>query len=270
VDPLGRLHIVTDTRPGRDPLTVVRAALSVGAPVVQVRVEDGATDREAYDLTVRVAAMCAEYGATCLVNDRLHVALAAGAAGGHVGADDLPVAAARRVLGPAAVLGATARSPQAALDAVAAGASYLGVGPAYATTTKPGLPAAIGPAGVGAVAAAVTVPVIAIGGITAARVPELVAAGAYGVAVVGAVSAAADPARATAALLAALPPPASPGADHEAGALPLADHELGGPLKRADHELGAPARVDHEISRAKGPIRRDLPHDQPRVAGSGR
>jgi thiamine-phosphate pyrophosphorylase len=201
VDPLGRLHIITDTRPGRDSIAVVRAALSGGAPVVQVRVEDIASDREAYDLTVRVVALCAEYGATCLVNDRLHVALAASAAGGHVGADDLPVEAARRVLGPAAVLGATVRSPGAALDAVAAGASYLGVGPAYATVTKSGLPPPIGPAGIAAVAAAVDVPVIAIGGVSAACVPELLAAGASGVAVVGAVSAAADPARATAELL---------------------------------------------------------------------
>ncbi|RQX11003.1 thiamine phosphate synthase, partial [Micromonospora ureilytica] len=96
---LGRLHLITDTRPGRDPLAVVRAALTVAHAelVVQVRVEDSATDREAYDLTRRVLALCALYGATCLVNDRLHVALAVGAAGGHVGADDLPVAAARRV-----------------------------------------------------------------------------------------------------------------------------------------------------------------------------
>ncbi len=204
MDPLGRLHIITDGGPGRDPLTVVRAALSAGAPVVQVRVADAATDREAYELTVRVAALCAEYEATCLVNDRLHVALAAGADGGHVGADDLPVEAARRVLGPAAILGATARSPGDGSAAVAAGASYLGVGPAYATATKDGLPPPIGPAGIAAVVATVDVPVIAIGGITAERIPDLMAAGAYGVAVVGTVSAAADPARATAGLLNAL------------------------------------------------------------------
>ncbi|MEU4566734.1 thiamine phosphate synthase [Micromonospora sp. NPDC023956] len=203
---LGRLHLVTDTRPGRDPLTVVRAALGVAGPdlVVQVRVEDSATDREAYDLTCRILDLCAPVGATCLVNDRLHVALAAGAAGGHVGADDLPVDAARRVLGPDAVLGATARDPVAAARAVAAGAGYLGVGPCHATTTKKGLPAPIGPDGVRAVAGAVPVPVIAIGGVTAAAVPVLRAAGAYGVAVVGALSAAADPARATADLLGAL------------------------------------------------------------------
>ncbi|MEU8409617.1 thiamine phosphate synthase [Micromonospora sp. NPDC048842] len=203
---LGRLHLITDTREGRDPLAVVRAALTVAHAdlVVQVRVEDSATDREAYDLTRRVLALCASYGATCLVNDRLHVALAVGAAGGHVGADDLPVAAARRVLGPTGVLGATARAPGPAREAVASGASYLGVGPCHTTSTKTGLPDPIGPAGVRAVVDAVDVPVIAIGGVTAARVAALRAAGAYGVAVVGAVSAAADPALATAELIEAL------------------------------------------------------------------
>lgn len=203
---LGRLHLITDTRTGRDPIATVRAALAVAGPelVVQVRVCDNATDREAYDLALRVVALCAQAGATCLVNDRLHVALAAHAAGGHVGALDLPVGAARRVLGPTALLGATARAPDRALDAVTAGASYLGVGPCYATTTKDGLPEPIGPAGVARVVAAVGVPVIAIGGVTATRVPDLLAAGAYGVAVVGAICAAADPARATAELLGAL------------------------------------------------------------------
>ncbi|GAB3798390.1 thiamine phosphate synthase [Micromonospora zhanjiangensis] len=203
---LGRLHLVTDTRPGRDPLAVARAALGVAGRelVVQVRVEDSATDREAYELAGRMVELCASAGATCLVNDRLHVALAVGAAGAHVGADDLPVDAARRVLGPAAVLGATARAPGTARAAVAAGADYLGVGPCHATGTKAGLPPPIGPAGVTAVADAVPVPVVAIGGVTADRVAGLRGAGAYGVAVVAALADAADPARATAELLAAL------------------------------------------------------------------
>ncbi|MGV9762873.1 thiamine phosphate synthase [Micromonospora tulbaghiae] len=203
---LGRLHLITDTRPGRDPLAVLRAALPVAGAelVVQVRVEDDATDREAYELACRVTEACRPYGARCLVNDRLHVALAVDAAGGHVGADDLPVAAARRVLGPEAVLGATAREPVGARAAVDAGATYLGVGPCHVTTTKSGLPDPIGPDGVRAVAEAVRVPVVAIGGVTAASVPALRAAGAYGVAVVGALSLAADPAHATAELLRAL------------------------------------------------------------------
>ncbi|MEW2440685.1 thiamine phosphate synthase [Micromonospora marina] len=203
---LGRLHLITDTRPRRDPLAVLRAALPVAGAelVVQVRVEDDATDREAYELARRVTEACRPYGALCLVNDRLHVALAVDAAGGHVGADDLPVAAARRVLGPDAVVGATAREPVSARAAVDAGASYLGVGPCHVTATKSGLPDPIGPEGVRAVAEAVGVPVIAIGGVTAASVPALRAAGADGVAVVGALSLAADPAHATAELLRAL------------------------------------------------------------------
>ncbi len=206
--PLGRLHLITDARPGRDALAVVRAALSVarpGAAAVQVRIEDRVTDREAYDLAARIAALCAQHGSICLVNDRLHIALAVGAAGGHVGAQDLPVDAARRVLGSAAVLGATVREPVSARAAVAAGASYLGVGPAFPTSTKDGLTAPLGPSGIAAVAAALPrFPIIAVGGVTAARVPDLLAAGAYGVAVVGALAAAADPARAAAELLLAL------------------------------------------------------------------
>ncbi|GAB7048684.1 hypothetical protein JCM9534A_38100 [Catenuloplanes indicus JCM 9534] len=210
---LGRLHLITDARPGRDPVGTVRAALAAhaaagdavraatGPLVVQVRVEDDATDLDAYQLAVRVRELCAAAGATCLINDRLHVALAVGADGGHVGALDLPVAAARRVLGPGAILGATARTSGVGRAAIAGGASYLGVGPCYATSTKDGLPSPLGPAGLAAVTGAVPVPVVAIAGVTAARVAELLAAGAHGVAVVGAVSGAADPGRAVSELL---------------------------------------------------------------------
>lgn len=202
-DVVGRLHVVTDARGGRAALDAVRAALVAGAPVVQVRAKGG-TDRERYAFAREVVVLCRAAGARCLVNDRVDIALAAGADGTHVGADDLPVAAVRRIAGPGHVVGGTARDPQQAAALVAAGADYLGVGPAFATSTKDGLPDPIGPAGVAAVAAAVAVPVVAIGGVTAARVPELLAAGAHGVAVVSAVSGAPDPAAATRALLAAL------------------------------------------------------------------
>jgi thiamine-phosphate pyrophosphorylase len=202
---IGRLHVITDCRAGRDPLPAIRGALAAGAPVVQVRAKE-LTDRELYTLALQVREACDETGATCVVDDRPDVALAVGAAGTHLGATDLPLAAARRVVGADHLLGGTAREPASAQALVADGASYLGVGPAYATTTKDDLPAAIGPAGIGAVAAAVDVPVIAIGGITVDRVPELMAAGAWGVAVVTAVSEAADPVAATAELLRAVGP----------------------------------------------------------------
>ncbi|GAB4049072.1 thiamine phosphate synthase [Catellatospora paridis] len=204
---LGRLHLITDGRPGRDPVALVRAALRVATPdlVIQFRPADDWTDRLAYELANQIVALCRPAGVPVLVNDRLHVALATGAAGGHVGADDLPVSAARRLLGPAAVLGATSRLPATALRAVGDGADYLGVGPCYATSSKDGLPVSIGPEGLRAVARQCAgTPIIAIGGITAARVPELRAAGAHGVAVIGAVSDAADPSYAVAELLAAV------------------------------------------------------------------
>jgi thiamine-phosphate pyrophosphorylase len=199
------LHLITGARPIPTVVAAVHAATALGAAdrlAVQVRVEDHVTDRDAYALVLAVLEICRPAGVLCLVNDRLHVAVAAGADGGHVGADDLPIAAARRVLGDFAVLGATCRD--AAGARAAAGASYLGVGPAFPTSTKSGLPDPLGPAGVGLVARAVDLPVVAIGGVSVERVPILRAAGAYGVAVVGAIGGAADPGRATEELLKAV------------------------------------------------------------------
>ncbi len=194
---IGRLHVITDR------LSVACAALDAGAPVVQLR-DKHCSDRELFDVVRRVVAHAGAVGGRVIVDDRVHVAVAAKADGAHVGADDLPVAAARRVLGHGAVLGGTARDPETAIAQQAAGASYVGVGPVYPTSSKDGLPAPLGPAGLSRVAAAVDVPVIAISGVTAARVPELVEAGAYGVAVISAVASASDPAVAVTELLDAI------------------------------------------------------------------
>jgi thiamine-phosphate pyrophosphorylase len=204
--------VITDARRASRPLTVVAAAVAAarrlgvsGRLAIQVRVEDDVSDRDAYDLAGAVLEICRPHRVLCLVNDRLHVALAVGADGGHVGAADLPVAAARKVLGPAGVLGVTCRDPVVARSARRAGASYLGVGPAFATTTKSGLPDPLGPRAIARIAAAVPdTPVVAIGGVTAANAASLLAAGAVAVAVVGAVANAADPAAATEGLLKAV------------------------------------------------------------------
>jgi len=200
---LGRLHVITDTRPGRDPLGVVTAALGAGAPVIQLRAKE-LPDQEAYELGSRVAGECAARAACFIVNDRVDLALAVGADGVHVGAEDLPVPVVRDLIGDRRVLGATARDPETARRHEAAGATYLGVGPAYSTSSKDGLPAPLGPEGIERIASAVSIPVIAVAGVTASRVPELLAAGAYGVAVVSAVSDAADSRAATEELLSAL------------------------------------------------------------------
>jgi thiamine-phosphate pyrophosphorylase len=201
---LPRLHVITDTRETFAPLAAVEAALAAGAKLVQVRPEDHYTDRAAFDLATAIAALCDQYGALCLVNDRVHIAQAVGADGVHLGADDLPIDAARRILPAASIIGGTARDPESARAARRAGATYLGVGPVWGTTTKSGLPQPIGLEGLAAVCEAVDLPVIAIGGITAERAKRCREAGAHGVAVVGAVSGAADPRAATAELLAAV------------------------------------------------------------------
>ncbi|MPY91532.1 MAG: thiamine phosphate synthase [Acidimicrobiia bacterium] len=185
---------------GAEVVETTERALAAGAPLVQVRAKD-VTDRARYVCADQLSRACVASGALCLVNDRVDVALAVAAAGVHVGADDLPVALARRLLGDGALVGATCRDAEAARRAVDEGASYLGVGPAFSTTTKAGLPPPLGLGGIEAVASAVEVPVVAIAGVTAERVPRLLDAGAWGVAVVAAVFEADDPSAATAELL---------------------------------------------------------------------
>lgn len=197
------LHVLTrdDTR-----VDHVRAVVAAGAPLLQVRLK-AAGDREALERVRDVLDVTRPAGATCLVDDRVDVTVAADADGVHLGADDLPVSAARALVdgdGRHRLVGGTAREPATAIALAAEGADYLGVGPCYPTTSKTGLPTPGGPERIAAVAAAVDVPVIAIGGVTAARVPELLAAGAHGIAVIGAVWDADDPGSATTELLQAL------------------------------------------------------------------
>jgi thiamine-phosphate pyrophosphorylase len=187
-----RLHVITDS------LDVVRAVVGQGPVAIQIRVKESA--RLAYELTAAALPVCRAADAMCLVDDRVEVALAVGADGVHVGATDLPVSVARRLLGPTAVVGGTCRDVSGVREAAREGATYVGVGPAYATSTKDGLPPPLGPHFVSAVASAVPeIPVIAIGGITVARVAELTT---YGIAAVAAI--AADPVGATASFLKAL------------------------------------------------------------------
>lgn len=200
---LARLHLVTPAGGAGAVVAAVDQALRGGAPLIQLRAKGG-TDRARWSLAEVVSDRCRRAGARLVINDRADLARAVGADGVHVGDDDLPVAAVRRVVGPSDLVGATCRDPEAARQAEAEGASYLGVGPAYATTTKTGLPDPLGPEGVGRVAAAVRIPVIAVGGVTPTRVADLLDAGCHGVAVSAAVFAASDPQAATEELLAAL------------------------------------------------------------------
>jgi thiamine-phosphate diphosphorylase len=147
-----------------------------------------------------LVALAHKRGTRLIVNDRVDVALAAGADGVHLGPDDLPVTAARSIMGPRALIGFSAGTPEEARDAEKSGADYLGTGAIYATSSKPDAGAAIGVDGLVAVCRAIRLPVVAIGGIGQGRAAPCIAAGAAGVAVITAVTQAADVERAARAL----------------------------------------------------------------------
>jgi thiamine-phosphate pyrophosphorylase len=191
-----RLYLVCDDRPD----DFLRAALSGGVDLVQLRCK-AASDDAILAAAERFARLCAEHGALFILNDRPDLAARVGADGVHVGQDDLGVAAARELVGPERLVGLSTHTP--AQIGAAAGVDYIGVGPVHATPTKPGRPA-VGVELVRYASAHASVPFFAIGGITAANVAAVRAAGARRIAVVRAITEAGSPERAARELRAAI------------------------------------------------------------------
>ncbi len=193
-----RLYLCTPDRP--DLASFLAACIDGGVDVVQFR--DKHLEARALVARARVAAaVCADRGVPFVLNDRPDLALEAGADGVHVGQDDAPVEAARAIVGEERLVGRSTHSP-AQLDA-ATGVDYVAVGPIRATPTKPGRPA-VGLDPVRYAAAHARVPFFAIGGIDLETVRAARAAGASRIAVVRALSQAADPGDAASALRAAV------------------------------------------------------------------
>lgn len=180
--------------PDREPPRVeaiASAALRGGADVLQLR-HKGLHRGDLLTLARRLRPLATAAGALFIVNDHLDLALMSGADGVHLGPDDLTVASARRIAGDRLLVGASASAVPAALAAAAAGADYIGCGPAFATPLKPEK-GVIDPAGVAAVEAAVNLPVFAIGGIDESNVGELTALALRRACVIRAIADASDP-----------------------------------------------------------------------------
>jgi thiamine-phosphate pyrophosphorylase len=199
------VYLVTDQGLclGRELLEVICAAVAGGAGVVQLR-EKNLSTRAFVALAVAVKERLAPLCVPLLINDRLDVALAADADGVHVGQDDMPAGLARQLLGPDKLLGLSVHTPEEALTAEDADVDYLGVGPIFATKTKPDAKAPIGLAGLARIRAATGRPLVGIGGIGPENAAGVIRAGAAGVAVVSAICSAASPRDAAAALARAL------------------------------------------------------------------
>jgi thiamine-phosphate pyrophosphorylase len=195
---IGRLHVITDvaTQSRFTHEQLAEMACQGGAHVVQLR-DKSLDDAGFIRVAQRVAAICRSHDVTFIVNDRVTTARDARADGVHLGSDDSPIADARALLGPDAIVGASTGSPEAARDAQAAGADYLGFGHIFPTASKHKTTTAIGVELLAAVAHDSAVPVIAIGGIAESNAARVMASGAWGIAVIGAVCAADDPAAAT-------------------------------------------------------------------------
>lgn len=181
-----RLYVILDTSVIKGPLDdAVRQVIDGGATMIQLRYK-GINTLEFYRQASIVRSLVRD-PIRFIVNDRIDVARAVGADGVHLGTDDMPADIARRLLGHDAVIGASANTPDEALHAESCGASYLGVGTIFPTSSKKNIKRIIGTEGLKNIIERVHLPVVAIGGITLENIGPVMQTGAAGVAVISAV-----------------------------------------------------------------------------------
>lgn len=186
------IYLVTDDGclQGRALIDCVREALEGGVTLVQYRAKT-ASSAEMYNEALQLKALCDSFNVPLIINDRLDIAMAVGAAGVHLGQDDLPCAAARKLLGEDYIIGVSAHNPAEAKAALQSGADYLGCGAVFGTATKADVKK-LGTDGLAAICNAKGLPVVGIGGVTADNYREVRAAGADGAAIVSGILAQPD------------------------------------------------------------------------------
>ena len=186
------IYLVTDDGclQGRALIDCVREALEGGVTLVQYRAKT-ASSAEMYAEALQLKALCDSFNVPLIINDRLDIAMAVGAAGVHLGQDDLPCAAARKILGDDYLIGVSAHNPAEAKAALQSGADYLGCGAVFGTATKADVKK-LGTEALAAICKAKGLPVVGIGGVTADNYREVRAAGADGAAIVSGILAQPD------------------------------------------------------------------------------
>ena len=186
------IYLVTDDGclQGRALIDCVREALEGGVTLVQYRAKT-ASSAEMYAEALQLKALCDSFNVPLIINDRLDIAMAVVAAGVHLGQNDLPCAAARKILGEDYIIGVSAHNPAEAKAALQSGADYLGCGAVFGTATKADVQK-LGTDGLAAICKAKGLPVVGIGGVTADNYREVRAAGADGAAIVSGILAQPD------------------------------------------------------------------------------
>ncbi len=175
-------YAMIDPAGGHEPVALARTMLGAGASIMQLRLKNESA-REFLAAARQIARMCRERGAIFIVNDRVDIAILAEAGGVHLGQDDLPLEVARRLVGKQMLIGISTHDAGQAREAENGGADYIGFGPIYPGGLKANA-AGQGLEQLREVRAAVKIPIVAIGGITEARVPEVLAAGADAAAII--------------------------------------------------------------------------------------
>jgi thiamine-phosphate pyrophosphorylase len=200
-----RLLVVTDRQQttGRPLVSLLQRILTVAEPAIQIRERD-LSARELVALVREVQAMTVSHRSQLLINDRIDVAMALEGVGVHLRSNSLPVSVARRLLGAERLLGTSAHAVEEAVQGESQGADYIILGPIYETPSKQLFGPPLGIRTLEKACRLVSIPVIGIGGVTAARAHEMRRAGAFGVAVITAILSAADVESATRELLDAI------------------------------------------------------------------
>lgn len=195
---IGRLHVLTDTelQSRFSHVELAKLAIKGGADILQFRQKIGTT-REMIEICREIKRLCEDSDVTFIVNDRVDVAIASEADGVHLGQEDFPIPLARKLLGETRIIGGSAVTLEEAQECLSEGADYIGFGPVYPTTSKNDAGPVTGIEILKEVVNTISIPIIAIGGVTIENTPEVIRAGAQGIAVISAVCCQENPEQAT-------------------------------------------------------------------------